>query len=314
MPGFKLGSNVETTDGPKSLTVVGVRVFDPGSGKERGIAAFGGTNDVVLEDFDAANFYLNGIKNFTVRGGDWGPCTASANPSADGCSNSKIDGNAANDNIVVEDAVFHDYRIVIGSGAHFECMFLVSGTNITIRRNRFVNCEFYDIFLQNFSGLGPLTGIVIENNHFDVPWNGSGSQSRNTAIEFSPRRTPFTNVLVRFNSFHPDTGVNVNGDGDGTVYSNFRLVGNLLGSNHGCYPSATYVRNLRKTAPCAATELQVTDFGYVNNAKGVAFDPHLLATSPALGFVTESGGDFELAHDFDRDLRVAPRDVGSDER
>ena len=194
--GLRLGNDSEGA-GPVGLTIERVTVAKP-SGRQGTVVALGGTRDVVLEDIDAASFYLNGVADFTISGGDWGPCRTTGNEQTDGCGNSKIDANPANRNITIEDAVFHDYRITPGSGAHFECLIVFSGTDISVRRNRFRNCEFFDIFVQH-GPAQPVRGMRIENNWFDTPWNGAGAQNRPAAVAFSPRGTPFTEVLVGFN-------------------------------------------------------------------------------------------------------------------
>jgi hypothetical protein len=245
--GLRLGSRIGSDDGPRRVTIEGMRLAGP-DGRQRTVTAMGNATDVLLRNLDGANFYLNGVRRFTVRGGDWGPCTststsAASNEAVDGCSNSKIDGSPGNHDITIVDAVFHDYRIVAGSGAHFECLIIFGGTDITIRRNRFFNCEFYDIFVQH-SSTHRMDGMRIVGNWFHTPWNGRNLRNRPGAVAFSPRGRPFNDVLVRGNSF-ADTGLHVNEDGDHTPYSGFRVVRNVIDSSQSeCYPSVTYLRNV----------------------------------------------------------------------
>lgn len=270
--------------------------------------------DITFERIDARNFYLNSVQDVLIKGGDYGPCTSSVDP----CSNSKIDLSLAafpNRNITIDGAVFHDYRIGNPSD-HFECLIVFSGVDITIRNSKFLNCEFFDILLQDHRADPfdrPLTNVLIENNWFDMPWDGRGKKSRATAVAFSLATAGINNVLVRFNSFHPGTGLVENISGTSTAFTNFRVVGNLLGSTNICFAGATYAYNLRVASPpCNRTEARVDSFGYANASGRGRFDAHLVAGSPAIGFVTATGGDYRLAADIDRQTRSAPRDAGSD--
>lgn len=236
------------------------------------IQAFNPAQDVTWTGMTARNFYVRGVQNLTVKGGSFGPCTSSVDP----CANNKIDlaspPEQPNANIVVDGALFHDYRI--GNPAdHFECMFLFGGTNITIRNSTFRNCEFYDVFLQHAGG--PLTGVTLEGNRFGVPWNGAGVQNRVTAIGFSPRGTPFSNVLLQRNSFEPGTGVAWNDDGDGSVYTAFRAVGNIFGFQSNCEPTVSYAGNVWPTAACGATDRTTAPYGYVLRNGALQPDPAL---------------------------------------
>jgi hypothetical protein len=315
--GLRLGSGADARDGPEGLSIERMAI-GTADGKQRTVSALEGTRSVVLRDLDAANFYLDGVKDFAIRGGDWGPCTTTStdtqsNEAVDGCSNSKIDGNAANDDITIEDAVFHDYRIVPGSGAHFECMIVFGGTDITIRRNKFYNCEFYDIFIQDLSGLA-FDGLTIENNWFDAPWNGSGAQDRPVALALSPRGRAFHDVLIRFNSFL-DSGMSLNDDQDGTRYSSFRVVGNIARSYWaGCYPSVEFRFNLWIGSVCDGTDRSVASFPYAGAVKGPAAD-YRLTEGPAVDLVPGGASDTMLDRDIDSNRRPSgrARDAGAHE-
>jgi hypothetical protein len=300
-------------DGPVGLTIASVTVAQR-SGRQGTVVALEGTRDVVLEDIDAASFYLNGVSDFTISGGDWGPCRTTGDEAFDGCGNSKIDANPANRNITIEDAVFHDYRVTPGSGAHFECLIVFGGTDITVRRNRFRNCEFFDIFVQHASEQ-PVSGMRIENNWFDTPWNGAGAQNRPDAVAFSPRGTPFTDVLVGFNSFL-EAGISVNDDSDGTEYSRFAVIGNIAASAHsGCYRSATFRSNLWIGSTCDPSDRSATTYPYASPVKGAAGDYHLTG-GPAVDLVPEDAAGSVIDSDIDRDERPigVALDAGADER
>jgi chitodextrinase len=320
--GLKLGTHVMSGDGARNLTIKDMRIRTE-DGRKTNAVAFAGSNNVRWENFDASNFYLNGVKNFTVQGGNWGPCISSDNQPADRCSNSKVDGNSypyGNENVVIDGAYFHDYRIVLGSGAHFECMFLNGGRNIVVRNSTFTNCAFYDIFVARRSG-DPFDGLTIENNWFDTPWNEATSgprQVRDGAVAFShggSRNYPWKNVVVRFNSFHSTTGISWNEDGGSYTTSNNRAVGNIL-ENQSCDTSRwNYAYNLMYGIKCGATDASIgPSFPYVSDGHLPAGDWHL-SGGVAVDFVPVGQAGSSLDHDIDGDPRPigAARDAGADE-
>jgi uncharacterized repeat protein (TIGR01451 family) len=165
--GLEFGSCVTCGDGPSNVRVEDVIV-------NGGVAAYSPTRRLQLVRIDARNFYLRGVQDVLVKGGDWGP-------SLSGEWSSKIDladeAGQANYNITIDGAVFHDYRIADATEQlpteQFECLSVVSGIGITVRNSKFYNCEFHDIFLEHISSDRPLSDITIENNFFDTPWNGA---------------------------------------------------------------------------------------------------------------------------------------------
>jgi len=275
------------------------------------IQAFTPASDVTWINMKARNFYFRGVQNMTVKGGIFGPCTSSVDP----CENNKIDLASSpeqpNANITIDGATFHDFRIGNPSD-HFECMFLFGGTNITVENSKFYNCEFYDIFVQ-FAGEA-FNGLKIQNNWFDTPWNGQNVQNRTTAIGFSPRGNPFTDVLVRYNSFRNDTGVSWNDDGCCVSYSNFRVVGNLIGLTNGCNNSVSFSFNIFVDGTCGSTDRTLAALPYVNGAHGPNWDWHLSGGLP-VDFVPGTTTDQQLSFDQDGGTRPlgAGYDAGADE-
>jgi len=214
--GLNLGISETPNSGPKHLTI-----RDIGDSRNpQGAFTAIGVDDVTWENLDAANFRTDWSSNFTVRGGDWGPCTV---PSST-CSNSKLDTSTGS-NILIEGARFHDYRIVPNSGEHFECLIMFSGRNVTVRDSTFTDCEFYNIFVQHpaWAGYAGPDGtwprdILLQRNTFTQPWENGRAGVRNTAVAFSPRNVPFYGVVLDCNTFGPGAEVSENDDGDGTPY------------------------------------------------------------------------------------------------
>ena len=221
---------------------------------------------------------------------------------------------------MIDGAYFHDYRIVIGSGAHFECMFLNGGRNITVRNSRFANCAFYDIFVARRSG-DPFDGLTIENNWFDTPWNEANSgpaQVRDGAVAFShggQTNYPWKNVLVRFNSFHASTGISWNEDYTAYATSNNRAIGNIF-ENQTCDARWTMAYNLVNGRACSATDRNIgTAFPYANPGHLPNGDWHLTPASTAVDYVPTSQSDSNLGNDIDGQSRPmgSARDAGADE-
>jgi chitodextrinase len=312
-------------DGPRHLTIKNIQSVPYDGSTTTGFQAGEGTQDVTWVNLDASNFYLRGIKDFHIVGGDWGPCYMPTQV-PDACGNNKIDYAAppyANDNITIDGARFHNLQCggygnraahdCSGTGIHFECVFLAGGTNIVIRNSTFRDCEFYDIFVSDVSSkTGVFNGLRLENNWFDTPWDGQRNQSRPGAVAFKPNGAPspaFSDVLLRFNSFR-DT-ISVNDDGDGNVYSNFRIVGNIFGEFDGCYPSATFAYNASVGGTCNGTERSLASLPFLNAA---GFDFHLTGGA-AVDLVSAVGSDEALGDDIDGQARpMGPaRDAGADE-
>ena len=172
---LELGTG-ERLDGPDHLTIEGFEDWeDPatrGSGGTCEWAMREGTSDVTWRGLRACNWYLVGVRNVSVVGGEWVSC-ATDGTDQNSCSNNKIDFEPPHPttNVLVDGGLYHDYRIVRGSGAHFECMFIVGGWNVSVRRSRFYNCSFFDIFVQYYNDLSfpkmsvtPYNGLYFENN------------------------------------------------------------------------------------------------------------------------------------------------------
>ena len=89
-----------------------------------------------------------------------------------------------------------------GSGAHTECLYAWSVTNLTLKRNHFYHCAVMDVFI---TGSNAASGGYIENNIFEKPWENTGVIS-NSAYAFhfrnggSPSPDP-SNWDFRYNTF-----------------------------------------------------------------------------------------------------------------
>jgi Right handed beta helix region len=240
-------------DGASHLTLRGIR-----DGRNpQGSFNLMNAGDVTWDGLDAANFYVDGSNNVTIRGGDWGPCTVPGP-----CSNSKLDVETGS-NVLVENARFHDYRIVAGSGEHFECLIIFGGRNITLSNNRFENCEFYNIFLQHptwadgrFDGRSP-SQIIMRGNIFS-PTIDNGEVGRTSAIAFSSRGIAFTDIEISGNWFTGAASISVDDDGTRTPVRDFLIArnsfvaGRVLVDNVGLEGLSVSKNIAMKGGPCLA--------------------------------------------------------------
>jgi Right handed beta helix region len=303
-----LGDPANGVPAPSHIALVGLHLAEA--------EAFTPAQYITWIGLDAGNFYIRGVQHMLVEGGDWGPCNIDNPVNCD--SNSKIDypdGEQPNADITIDGATFHDYRIAPGSSSHFECMFIAGGTNITIENSKFYNCEFYDIFSQMTGppAGGGITNLTIQNNIFDTPWDGQLHQNRWSAVSFSPVDRPFANVLIRYNSFASTTGIDYNADDELTPatefqYSNFRIVGNLLGMANSCYPhGTTFEYNVIVDGWCGPTDV-TAPLGYVHDALDPsAWDFRLLGNAAGIDLVPGTDADQQLS----RDIYGHPRPQGS---
>jgi hypothetical protein len=304
------------TNGPDHITIENMSAY----GSNCAWLIEGGSNDITWRNLDACNFGIDASHDITVDGGDWGPCNAGDG----GCGNNHLYGNDST-NITIENAVIHDFTKTNDS-QHFECLidFGTGGTTgLVIRNNWFHNCVVYDIFLQQLGET--IRPITIENNFFDHSTGngypvGDYGNGEWRSIAFSPRNTPFSDVLVRFNSFQADGGISLNDDSDGTTYSNFRVVGNLIGHANCGIAGVTYLYNVyADNSTCGGTgELGLHgSFPYVNPAYGGQGNYHLTGPATAIdGLVPAAVGC--PANDHDWQPRPQPPgsncDAGADER
>jgi chitodextrinase len=310
-----LGGQIEGSNGPDHLTIQGISDDSFSSGDCEWRSFGGDIYDVTFDGVRTCNFTINHEQSsaqgndvsdgLTIRNSEIGPCRTN---SGYGCGNIKIDGA---DGFLFEDNYVHDFRIG-DPNDHFECMFISDTNGATIQRNRFEDCEFYNIFFQHCNpangGRCTLSNVTIQDNFFDQPWNPQG-QTRTTAIELAS----VSNFLVRFNTFW-NSGISVS-----TSMTNFRVYGNIMGGT-SCGFGMTFSYNIfthgASTCGTNAAQANATNL-FVNAAPlGAGGDLHLKSGVVAVDSVTPTSSDYMLSHDYDGDARPAglARDAGADER
>jgi hypothetical protein len=231
----------------------------PGAGNQRGVwvgpvanneSIANGSKRVTLIDIDAGSVASWFATDLTVQGGDYGPCDALA--SGNICGNNKQDVGT---NILIEGAYFHDLEYDESNpDAHYECMYINGGRNVTIRGNRYERCAIFDLFV---TISGPDAGKIghenlrIENNYFGPATNGWGVPSRgwsslSVAWCQNSSQPAYRNVLIQGNDFAGGkAGIerDLNADGAGCKWSNVLVKGNTL-MWQGCQNGWVYEDNI----------------------------------------------------------------------
>ena len=248
--GVQLGESTNG-NGPHGVVLRGLRL--PGYEVE----IFEGAKDITVQDVQAADFYIRGAQRVRIHGGSYGPCLTDGHNAH--CGNSKVDTvdpPYVTDDIVIENVVFHDYRIVQGSGAHFECLFIRGGTHVSVIGSRFVNCEFFDLFVQ-WSGT-PIEGLRIERNRFEPAFNGSG-QRWEISVMFSGGGYVWPGVRVLRNAFVGTWPIMDDGTNGG--FADVVVGENLFGAKTACFRGVTYRGNVGSARACGPSD-RAGIFGY----------------------------------------------------
>ena len=219
-----------------------------GASNQHGVWVEPGASYVTLIDIDAGSVGSWKSDHLTVRGGDYGPCDAVSGPSV--CGNNKQDVST---DVLIEGAYFHDLEYDASApDAHWECMYLNGGRNVTIRGNRFERCAIFDLFV---TISGPDAGAIghenltIENNWFAPATNGLGDPTRgwsslSVAWCQNASQPAYRNVRIRNNSFGPGAGIekDLNSEAAGCQWQNVTATGNI-GTYGGCTKGWTFANN-----------------------------------------------------------------------
>ena len=226
---------------------------NPGAGNQQGVHAGPGSSYITLEDIDAGSVSSWFADHFTVRGGDYGPCDAIASSSPNVCGNNKQDVST---DVLIEGAYFHDLEYDASApDAHWECMYINGGKNVTIRGNRYERCAIFDLFVTISGPDAARIGhenLTIENNWFGPATNGLGSPSRgwsSLAVSWCQNASSqpgYRNVLIQGNNFADgNAGIerDLNADAAGCTWSNVQVKNNRL-MWQGCQNGWTYENNV----------------------------------------------------------------------
>ena len=279
LDGLQLGAGFHPEKGPKHLTIRGMRLSFASSTDQRPWLALEGTKDVRMIGIDAGSFYVRGVSDFRILGGDYGPCVTqqSDGRTTTACgANSKIDGPGTSSRVTIDGALFHDYMRGTscdepGNDCHLECLYVNASSNVTIRNSRFQKCGLFNIF---FTISGTSAGhrkLLVENNWFDRPYIGTDVapvQRRETAVMLAwcstAAGTGYQDVVFRFNSFGPGSGIAWDGDTHPACrYDRVRVYGNIL-SQRSCSKQVVYAYNVVTGRACGGGDRVVASLPYVS--------------------------------------------------
>jgi chitodextrinase len=188
-------------------------------------------------------FHLEAANNVTVR-------------------NSEIQDNQndslmwiSGSNLTFENNKIHDAALPSGSGAHTECLYAWSVTNLTLKRNHFYHCSVMDVFI---TGGDVADGGFVENNVFEKPWESTGRIS-NSAFAFhfrnggSPSPDP-NDWDFRYNTFVGPLSVTTDENPVGP--GGMRVTGNLFLAGSPCgHANATYSYNAFVSGGCGSNNI-----------------------------------------------------------
>jgi hypothetical protein len=272
-----------------------------------------------------ASFLINGVNGFSWIGGSNGPTAACINSSpcsgGDNVNNigPSCSSNAACQNILIQNVVFHDVRRLDGN-THMEAIKIDQGTGITLRDNWWFSCDCNSavIFFGASSGKETADNVLVEGNVIGNSGAGGGkgifdayNYPSGTAHHFTYRYNTVDGPIQS----DPTTGT--------LPGTNVRLEGNTAWRQlySACTPSgATFVKNTWYTDPSTNVAQCGTDNpGIKQGASSLFVSPgapnwnyHLQSTSP---LIDAGGSGANGMRDIDNQMRPmgAADDVGADE-
>lgn len=251
-----------------------------------------GSTNITLFGVQGKTLRLIGrISNISVHGGSWGPAL---NEQPQIIKYNPDDPDIAQPTQILIDGVsFHDFRRSDDT-VHTECLQILNGLNITVRRSRFWNCDGTgDI---GITPTGLITNLTLENNFI------AGGGDTGYGIQIGMK---LKNFVFRYNSssqsvFFADT----------EVTGPYTFLGNYMPWDYSlCHRAATYVSNVLEGGKCGTTDISVPALQFVAPK---AHDLHLVRGARAIGHGAMSGP----VGDIDGDLRPSgfALDAGADQR
>ncbi|MBA2641797.1 MAG: hypothetical protein H0U82_02560, partial [Actinobacteria bacterium] len=274
--------------------------------------------NVTLEGVDTGSLGTYTAETVLVRDIDAGPVVQGA-----ACNRpqpvigANVDAELFNPrNVTWERVVLHGFdrdQAAAEADCHTGGLFIVNGSNITIRESVFAENIVYNIQVQNYFGR-PARNVLIENSWFGCPVLAGNEAATKTcngqaSLQFNAQ-SAFSDWLVRFNSF-----ASLYAAGGEGSYSNIRFVGNAgraPGSNVCRGTGVSFRKNAWAAGTCSASDILLTSLPFVNSSPGQE-DLKLRPKTRAAGLVVGSDPDFRIASDIEHRMRPvrAGRDAGA---
>ncbi|MDB5165014.1 MAG: hydrolase family protein [Candidatus Saccharibacteria bacterium] len=188
------------------------------------------TTDVTLRDmvFHGA-VSASGAQQLTITGGSWGDAAVTNDAvhpvfQAYAGSGSPV----TPDGLTISGVYIHDIQRPNPS-LHTACLEIAAGTNITVRGNRFHNCDELGSLVTP-SGSNTVSNITYENNIFEATKSVGGTGVGTYTLQIDPTNAAILNFTVRNNTFIKPWTV-----GTGSVnVSSGSFTNNLGYSNGSC--------------------------------------------------------------------------------
>ena len=233
----------------------------------------GGTG-VKPPDVNKAVFDVSAVRNMTFKNGRIG--------NVGGQKGAMLGGDetdSSKHNVVIENTLFHDVRI-LSSGDHLECA-MSHTPGVTFRGNTFRNCGVFNISLGrgDWYGQGQYGNVTIENNDFGHTVDG-GAGGGWHYYGLAWWLTTLDGARVVNNTFENPVSMDRAVSGNGVWANN-------IGGGWDCVPGVTYTGNVGKAcsasdkavSPASSTSTTPAPYSWVNPSIG---DFHLKAGSVAI--------------------------------
>jgi Recombinase/Right handed beta helix region len=246
-----------------------------------GVVMWGDVVNVTLDHLDGGSFLIDGGSNITIRNSDWGPCTPSGSFDGhfSGCRHYYLGDPISGqprlvhvNRLLLEGNTFHDMPIDL-PGAHWECLWVAGGTDVTIRGNRFSNCQTSAISMGDQGDDANIAGKwLIEDNWFGPCPGGTVGGDGPYCLNITSLPSAAT-ISVRFNSFAPGEYLGCEG-GCGDPQGRLRVSDNIFGSGSVCVPGGAYKANLfiGPGSGCGPTD-RGSVFGYTYDGSRLVPNP-----------------------------------------
>ncbi len=266
------------------VTIRGIRLgyawIDKSGGDVVGTTIAGGSGP---------GMYIGGVRDFLLKGGDYGPVV-----------NTPIITIGGGTGITFDGVDLHDATAPAGSDAHLECIYAASPQHFTVRNSIFRNCAYFDIFFTKLGGPDP-KDVLLENNIFEQTYT-DGHSNAPYALNVSNWLSKMENFTIRNNTF-----------GSAIAIQPTTIVGSRFSNNIGpdspCNSGLTFSHNIWADGTCSPTDKKVA--GVMSQFLDPAgHDWHLKAGAAAIGFADPAD-----APTLDRDgyARVGAADAGAHE-
>jgi len=281
--------SLEINPGVNGVVLVGLNFIDVAIGTGDGAPA----RNITLRNTTGSRLTIMNARSVSVLGGSYGP-------SVDDPSQIKVynpDDAAMPTDILVEGVRFHDYTRT-ADDIHTECLQVYAGERITLRRNRFTNCDGTGALALTTLSSTRLKNVLVENNWFDERGDAFYAVQADVSVE---------NLIFRYNSSLKGL---IFTDCTKSRCGSAVMTGNYMPWSHSlCVSTTRYAHNVFEGGTCGATDTRVSRLDFVDAKR---FDLHLKPTANAI--CRGDWSDFPI-RDLDGQLRQRAYrpDAGADQ-